>query len=117
MARSDSQQRRRAEIRDFIRWYKERGTCSVPGCHVSFKGRPWLADFNHVAGEKAHNPADMAVRAYSWDVVFAEICKTTLECANHHRETTHGTLPASTDVPSLEDVKLAWEEWRSEQSG
>lgn len=114
--RTATQNRRRDDIRSFVNWWKERGKCSVKGCHVSFDGRPWLADLNHVKGGKTCHPAHMILRFYSWDAVFREISLCQIVCANHHRELTHGgTLRASRRTPSVKQVKMAWERWKKER--
>lgn len=116
MARSHAQNVRRREIREFLNWYKERGKCSVRGCHVSFTGMPWLADFNHARGEKDFNISQAIVRYHSWEPVFKELSGVALVCSNHHREITFGALRASRRTPSIASVKRAWAEWSRQRS-
>jgi hypothetical protein len=46
-------------------------------------------DFDHPAGLKKHNPADLMGRGRRWEVIEAEIAKCDLVCANCHRVRTY----------------------------
>ena len=77
-------QKRREEVRDIIRTFKQNKTC--PDCNVSYPY--YVMDFDHIPDNKIESISKMA----SWfpiKEIIEDIDKCEVVCANCHRERTH----------------------------
>jgi orotate phosphoribosyltransferase-like protein len=77
-------QKRREEIRDIIRTFKQEKPCM--DCKIVYPY--YVLDFDHIGNDKVEGISKMA----SWfplDEIIAEIKKCEVVCANCHRERTH----------------------------
>jgi predicted transcriptional regulator len=77
-------QKRREEIRDVIRTFKQEKACM--DCKIIYPY--YVLDFDHISNNKVEGISKMA----SWfplDEIIAEIKKCEVVCANCHRERTH----------------------------
>lgn len=79
--RSDTQ---RKEMRIWVNSLKDGGNCV--DCGISFKGRPWLADYHHKdPSTKISSIASAVTFRWTKEAILEEINKCELLCPNCHR--------------------------------
>jgi DNA-binding transcriptional MerR regulator len=76
-------QKRRQELRDTLREYKERFPCA--DCGKKYPG--YILDFDHVTGQKIDNISKM-ITWDTWENILLEIKKCDIVCSNCHRQRT-----------------------------